>query len=252
MVVEGLVGTNLKYVQIFKKSTKVSKPKSELSSLPFLFGRKGSMHVSILHEWEAVSFCFHFTTLRQRTLDPNERFKSLQQHLNFVISAISFNQSLSARDNLFPKVPPINAKYSQMRGDTQWLSHVTIRTFQMSLIALFVLCVLSASFLSNTDVAVTLAGSLLANECLFAQRFLARLNANRYPSASKLLARSKCKCEFGPQIWIAHLPAVGCARNEKQTSTFAPKLYLSENDGRKCLYCPGNNYSVRSATWYGT
>ena len=96
---------NFKYVQIFKKSTDVSKPKSELSSLPLLFGRKGLMHVSILHEWEAVSFCFHFTTRRQRTLDPNERFKSLQQHLNFAISAISFNQSQSARDNPFSKSP---------------------------------------------------------------------------------------------------------------------------------------------------
>ena len=108
MVVAGLVGTNFKYVQIFKRSTKVtkvSKSKSELSSLPFLLGRKGLMHVSIVHEWEAVSFCFHFTTRHQRTLDPNERFKNLQQHLNFVISAISFNQSQSARYNLFSKSP---------------------------------------------------------------------------------------------------------------------------------------------------
>ena len=106
MVVGGLVGTDfMKYVQIFKKSTKVSKPKSELSSLPFLLGRKGLMHVSIVHEWEAASSCFQFTTRRQRTLDPNERFKSLQQHLNFVISAISFNQSQSTRYNPFSKSP---------------------------------------------------------------------------------------------------------------------------------------------------
>ena len=149
---------------------------------------------------------------------------------------------------LFPKVPPINAKHFQMTEDTHWLSHVTIRTFQMSLITLFVLCVLSASFLSNTHVAVTLARSLLANECLFAQRFLARLNANRYASESKPLARSKRKCEFEPQIWIAHLPTVGCSRNEKRTRAFVPKLHISENDDRKCLYCPGNSYSVRSAT----
>ena len=146
MVVGGLVGTNFKYVQIFKTSTKVSKPKSELSSLPFLLVRKGLMHVSTVHEWEAVSFCLHFTIRHQRTLDPNERFKSLQQHLNFVISAISFNQSQSARYNSFSKVSPINAKHSQMTGETQMPSHVTIRTFQMSRIALFVLCVPSASF----------------------------------------------------------------------------------------------------------
>ena len=151
-------------MQIFK-STKVSKPKSELSSLPFLLGRKGLMHVSIVHEWEALSFCFHFTTRRQRTLDPNERFKGLLQHLNFVISAQSPLTNHRVPDTiLFPKVPAINAKHFQMTGDTHWLSHVIIRTFQMSLIALFVLCVLSASFLSNTHVAVTLARSLLANE----------------------------------------------------------------------------------------
>ena len=45
-----------------------------------------------------------------------------------------------------------------------------------------------------------------------------------------------------------HFSTISYSRNETRKYTFAPKSYMLENDGRKCVYCIRNNFSVRSAT----
>ena len=69
LVVGGLLSRNVKYVKTFKKSYKLIHAKSEISSLPFRFRRKGFTHVSVIRELESVSFYFLFL----KTLVTNER-----------------------------------------------------------------------------------------------------------------------------------------------------------------------------------
>ena len=122
--------------------------------LGFLLSRKGLMHVSIIHHWEALSFCFHFTTRHQRTLNSTESFKSVLQHLNFVISAISFNQSQSARYKPFFKSPSHQCQTFPNDGKCtigyNKLQFALFKYIQLHCL-LFVFSVLS--FLSNTHVA---------------------------------------------------------------------------------------------------